>query len=81
MQDVANLRAELSTQVDAAGDLDALERIRIGELGKKGRITLLMKDLAGLDPDARRARGAALNVLKSEVAAALRGAQDGACRG
>src|SRR5512132_4662548 len=71
MQDVEDLRAELSTQVDVAGDLDALEHIRIGELGRKGRITLLMKDLAGLDPDARRTRGAALNVLKSAVALAL----------
>ena len=58
-------------RVAGVADLDALERIRVGELGKKGRITLLMKDLAGLDADTRRARGAALNVLKTEVAAAI----------
>ena len=71
IRDVESLRAELSARIEAAGDLDALERIRVSELGRKGRITLLMKDLAGLDPDARRARGAALNVLKSAVALAL----------
>ncbi|HYM04832.1 MAG TPA: phenylalanine--tRNA ligase subunit alpha, partial [Stellaceae bacterium] len=40
-------------------------------LGKKGRITALMKGLAGLDPEARRQRGAALNRLKDEVEEAI----------
>jgi phenylalanyl-tRNA synthetase alpha chain len=71
MQDVESLRADLLAQVEAAANLDALERIRIGELGKKGRITGLMKDLAALNPEARRIRGAALNVLKTEVLAVL----------
>ncbi len=71
IQEVESLRAGVLSQVKAASDLDALERIRVGELGKKGRITGLMKNLAGLDPEARRARGAELNVLKTEVAAAL----------
>jgi phenylalanyl-tRNA synthetase alpha chain len=71
MQDVESLRADLLAQVEAAADLDAVERIRIGELGRKGRITGLMKDLAALDPEARRMRGAALNVLKTEVQAVL----------
>jgi len=71
MDDVESARSELLAQVAAAADLDALERIRVGELGKKGRITALMKDLAGLDGDARRARGQALNAMKEEVVAAL----------
>ena len=70
MQDVDALRDALLVQVDAA-DLDGLERLRVAELGKKGRITALMRDLAGLDPQARRVRGAELNKLKEEVATAL----------
>ena len=71
MQDVESVRAALLAQVEAAGDQQALERIRLAELGKKGRVTQLMKELGGLDAEARRARGAALNVLKDDVAAAL----------
>ena len=71
MRDVEGLRAELLARIEAAVDLDALDRIRVAELGKKGRVTLLMKDLAGLDPEARRTHGAALNLLKTEIAQAL----------
>lgn len=72
MQDVDALRDALLAQVEAA-DLDGLERLRVAEMGKKGRITALMKDLAGLDPQARRERGALLNKLKEQVAGALEG--------
>ena len=71
MQDEQGLRAELLAQVADARDLEAIERLRVAEMGKKGRITALMKDLGGLDPETRRARGASLNRLKDEVAAAL----------
>ncbi|MBL8666823.1 MAG: phenylalanine--tRNA ligase subunit alpha [Rhodospirillales bacterium] len=70
MQDVDALRNALLAQVEAA-DLDGLERLRVSELGKKGRITLLMRDLAGLDAQARRERGSHLNRLKEQVASAL----------
>ena len=70
MQDVDALRDALLAQIEAA-DLDGLERLRVGELGKKGRITALMRDLAGLDAQARRERGAHLNRLKEQVAGAL----------
>ena len=55
------LRAELVAKVTAAGDIAALEEIRVSALGKKGRITDLMKTLGTLPSDARKARGAALN--------------------
>ncbi len=65
------LRSELLGVVAAAGDLAALDEARIAAMGKKGRITGLMKSLGGLDPEARRAAGAALNLVKDEVAAAI----------
>ena len=67
------LKTELLTQVTAAADLEALEELRVAALGKKGRITGLMKELGGLSPDERRERGAALNRLKDEIALALDG--------
>ena len=71
MENLDNLREEIIGAVRGAADLAALEELRVVELGRKGRITGLMKGLGGLDPEARRAAGAALNRLKDEVGAAL----------
>ena len=71
MLDTDSVKADVLAAIAEAGDLDALEQIRIGELGKKGRITRLVRGLGGMDADARRVAGAALNVLKDEIAAAL----------
>jgi len=69
--DLGALKTELAAAVAAAGDIAALDEIRVSALGKKGRITDLMKMLASLPPEERKARGAALNVLKDEIAAAI----------
>ena len=53
--DVERLQSELLREVSAAADLPALEQLRVGALGKKGRITGLTKSLGGLDAEARRA--------------------------
>ncbi|MRG71355.1 phenylalanine--tRNA ligase subunit alpha [Alphaproteobacteria bacterium HT1-32] len=73
MSSIDDLRQELATAVDQAADLKALEAIRIDALGKKGRITDMMKSLGGMDPDARREAGQSLNALKTEIAAAIEG--------
>ena len=73
MSSIDDLRQELATAVDQADDLKALEAIRIDALGKKGRITDMMKSLGGMDPDARREAGQSLNALKTEIAAAIEG--------
>ncbi|MEQ8440956.1 MAG: phenylalanine--tRNA ligase subunit alpha [Alphaproteobacteria bacterium] len=69
--DTNALADELLGQIDAAGDLKALDDIRVSALGKKGRITAEMKGLGALDPDARRDAGQALNALKEQVAGAI----------
>ena len=71
MQEAQQLRAELIGAVQSASDLTALEDIRIAALGRKGRITGLMKGLGALGPDRRRAAGQTLNSLKDEVTAAI----------
>ena len=71
MEDLAEVQSELIEQVAAAGDLTALESIRVAALGKKGRITGLMKTLGGLEPEARKAAGQALNAAKEAVAEAI----------
>ncbi len=71
MEDLEALRSEVMSAVTETADLDALESIRVAALGRKGRITLLMKALGAMDADARRAAGASLNALKAEVAEAI----------
>jgi phenylalanyl-tRNA synthetase alpha chain len=65
------LRDELVQKIENAGDLTTLEELRVTALGKKGRLTELMKGLGGLDPEARKAAGQALNEVKEALASAL----------
>ncbi|MGB1875966.1 MAG: phenylalanine--tRNA ligase subunit alpha [Rhodospirillaceae bacterium] len=71
MDQLEQLREELLAEVASAADLQALDGVRVGALGKKGRITAMMKELGGMEPDARKAAGQALNVLKGEIATVL----------
>jgi phenylalanyl-tRNA synthetase alpha chain len=69
--DVEMLRAEFEAQIAEAASPDDVERIRVATLGKKGRVTELMKGLGVLAPDARKAAGQALNALKDALAARI----------
>jgi len=68
MSNITDLKNELTQMVSDAKDLDAIEAVRVAALGKKGKITALMKTLGGMDPEERKTTGAALNVLKNEIA-------------
>ena len=70
-EDLQKLQMELTDQIAAAGDLTALEALRVEALGRKGRITGLMKTLGGLEPEARKAAGQALNAAKEAVAESI----------
>ena len=69
--ELLQLKQELMAAVEAASETAALDEVRVTALGKKGHITDLMKTLGALAPDVRKERGAALNVLKDEIAAAI----------
>lgn len=70
-QNITALKDELTAQISAANDLAKLEEARLAALGKKGRITDLMKSLGAMDPEERKNFGAAVNQLKDEVAALI----------
>jgi phenylalanyl-tRNA synthetase alpha chain len=65
------LQSRLLAAVSAAEDVATLEQIRVKALGKSGEVTQLMKGLGGMDPDARRAAGQALNRVKTDVETAI----------
>ncbi len=71
MENPEQLRDALLGDVAGADSLQALDDLRVSALGKKGRITDMMKGLGAMAPDERKAAGQALNALKDEVAAAI----------
>ena len=71
MTDLDTLSARAKTAIAAAADLAALDELRVGLLGKKGEISLLMKTLGEMSPEDRKSFGQKINVARDEVAAAL----------
>ena len=66
-----DLKQDLLQKIAAANDLGELDDVRVTALGKKGKITELMKGLGKMSPEERKTEGAALNVIKDEIAAKL----------
>ncbi|MBI3419135.1 MAG: phenylalanine--tRNA ligase subunit alpha [Proteobacteria bacterium] len=67
MTDLSTLKSEVQQAVEAANDIAALEEARVSALGKKGRVTELLKTLGTLPETERKDFGARINVLKSEL--------------
>jgi phenylalanyl-tRNA synthetase alpha chain len=76
MEDADRLRDEVLGEISRAETPDALEAIRVAALGRRGRLTELMRGLGALAPEARRDAGAALNAVKDAIATALAEAGD-----
>ncbi len=71
MSDIERIESETLANIAGASTIAALEDVRVGALGKKGVISERMKELGKMSPDERKTAGAALNVLKDRIAAAL----------
>ena len=69
--DIVALERDIATRIAEAADEAALEGERVAALGKKGRVSELMKGLGAMSPEERTVMGPALNGLKDRVAAAL----------
>ncbi|MEX1660201.1 phenylalanine--tRNA ligase subunit alpha [Thioclava sp. 15-R06ZXC-3] len=69
MQD---LREKYLTAIADMTDEAGLEELRLTALGKKGEISLKMRELGKMTPEERQTTGKALNILKDEIDAALR---------
>ena len=69
--DFGQLEAQLSQDIAGAGDLAALEEIRIAAFGKSGAISGLMAGIGKQPADQKKAYGAAVNAVKSAVQGAF----------
>ena len=71
MADLGALTRKALAEIAAAGDLTALEEVRVRWLGKKGTLTEQLKALGGLSAAERPAAGARINEAKEQVQAAI----------
>jgi len=67
------LSGKALAEIEAAADGRAVEQLRVELLGKKGRVTELLKQLGGMAPEQRKAYGEQVNKVKEALAAALEG--------
>ena len=72
MDDVDKLRADLMYAISSAGSTNVLNDVRVLALGKRGSITQLTKTLGDMDSEARKEAGQAINLLKVEIADAIK---------
>ncbi|MDQ2094499.1 phenylalanine--tRNA ligase subunit alpha [Rhodalgimonas zhirmunskyi] len=66
-----DLRDKYIRLVAEAGDESALEDLRVQAVGKKGEISLKMRELGKMSPEERQVMGPKLNALKDEINSAL----------
>jgi phenylalanyl-tRNA synthetase alpha chain len=69
--ELEQVRAVATAAIAAADSLESLDQQRVALLGKNGTVTGLLKALGGMEPEARKARGADVNLLKAAVTAQL----------
>ncbi|MBL3672323.1 phenylalanine--tRNA ligase subunit alpha [Paracoccus aerius] len=72
MDDLNPLRQQWLDRINGATDPSEIEEVRLAALGKKGEISLKMRELGRMSPEERQTIGRALNELRDELDAALR---------
>ena len=65
------LREKYIVAIAAAQDESALEEPRLAAVGKKGEVSLKLRELGKMTPEERQVAGPALNALKEELNSAL----------
>ena len=71
MQDILVIQNQASDAIAGAQDINSLEAIRVEYLGKKGKLTELLKGLAHCSPQERPKLGQLVNGVKQEISALL----------
>ena len=66
-----DLRSKYLPLIADAADEAALEDLRVQAVGKKGEVSLKMRELGKMTPEERQVAGPALNALKDEINSAL----------
>ncbi len=70
-RDLETLRADALASIEAAPDSATLEDIELDVLGRKGRLTTVLRGIGGLPPDDRPKVGAVANSVRGAIEDAL----------
>lgn len=75
-QELLEIKKEVFSRIDKAPSIKEIEIIRIAYLGKKGKLTLFLRDLRNLPQEEKPRAGKLLNQLKQEIDAKLQEVSD-----
>ncbi|MDE7014436.1 MAG: phenylalanine--tRNA ligase subunit alpha, partial [Kineothrix sp.] len=64
---LAQIKAEALKQIEASGQLDKLNEIRVNYLGKKGQLTAVLKGMKDVAPEERPKVGQMVNETREEI--------------
>lgn len=70
-EDIDALLTQSEQDILATDDLQSLEALRVALLGRKGRVTTLLRQVGEMQPSARKAFGERINQTKQKLAEAL----------
>ncbi|WP_417319910.1 phenylalanine--tRNA ligase subunit alpha [Emcibacter sp.] len=76
MEDLQSLEQEILGQINSANDIETLEEVRVSVLGKKGRVSLMMRELGKMTPEEKQEYGPKLNTLKNTLNDAIGGRRE-----
>ena len=64
---LANMLAEVKAQLAEVGSIAETEEIRVKILGKKGKLTEILRSMGSLSPDERKELGSVANSVRAEI--------------
>lgn len=67
LEEVSRIRESFGTEIKTASNTERLERVRIAYLGRKGALTLILRNLKDLPEEERRRIGEEANRLRREI--------------
>lgn len=76
IQKLDSIGAQALQDIENAGSVDDLEKIRVTVLGKKGALSEVLRGLGSVGPEERPKVGAAANQWKAKIETALAGKQE-----
>ena len=71
MTDLNKLEHDIIEAIDAADSEEILNDVRVKAVGKKGKISELLKSLGSMEPEERKTKGAELNQVKNRINEAI----------
>ncbi|ADU97167.1 phenylalanine--tRNA ligase subunit alpha [Thermovibrio ammonificans] len=69
---IEELKLEFTNKIKSVSTLEDLEKLRVEFIGRKGKVTELLKQIPKLPPEERKEFGRACNALKAEIERAVK---------